>query len=84
MRSNIVADLITREKETVTLASNNLPLDEYVVLNTSHNLSFAGVLQGRLQLENEEGILVRLDEKTRFTIWCPIAHVQRLLVVPIR
>jgi hypothetical protein len=31
----------------------------------------------------EDGTPVMLDEKTRFTIWCPLEQVQRLLVVPI-
>lgn len=75
--------LITRTRESIALTADNLPDGERVVLTTSHNLSFAGVLQGALQLSGQTGTLVRLDEKTHFTIWCPLEHVQRLLVVPI-
>lgn len=75
--------IITRSREKVPLDKTMLPVGERVVLTTSHNLSFAGVLQAPLELYREEGVLVRLDEKTRFTIWCPLEHVKQLLVVPI-
>lgn len=77
-----MATLITRTREEVPLTSQNVPLGERVVLSTSQNLSFAGVLRGVLSLEGEEGILVRLEEKTRFTVWCPLEHVNRLIAVP--
>jgi hypothetical protein len=78
----IMGTLVTRTHEEINLTRENLPEGERVILNTSQNLSFAGILRGRLSLDEEEGILVRLEEKTHFTVWCPLDHVNRLIVVP--
>jgi len=79
-----MAILITKEREEIPLHIDNLPVGERVVLTTSHNLSFAGILQGELNLYQLEGCYVMLDENTCFTIWCPLTEIQRLLVVPIK
>jgi hypothetical protein len=75
--------LVTEMHQEVPLTKESLPVGQRVVLTTSHNLSFAGTLQAPLSMYEEDGTPVMLDEKTRFTIWCPLEHVQRLLVVPI-
>jgi|WetSurMetagenome_2_1015567.scaffolds.fasta_scaffold153544_2 hypothetical protein len=77
-----MATLVTGTHEEINLTWENLPAGERVILNTSQNLSFAGILRGRLSLDEEEGILVRLEDKTHFTIWCPFDHVNRLIIVP--
>jgi hypothetical protein len=58
-------------------------LDKRVVLTCDNNVSYAGVVRGSLLLEGKQGLVVRLDSRSCFSIWCPLDFIKGLLVIPI-
>ncbi len=54
-----------------------------IVLTCDSNVSYAGVVRQCLPVEGKPGLLLMLDERSGFSIWCPLDFIKKILVVPI-
>ncbi|KAB3533478.1 hypothetical protein F8154_10780 [Alkaliphilus pronyensis] len=57
--------------------------DKRVVLTTCHNVNFAGVIVEEANIKEREGVILELDAKTGFSIYCPITAIKEILEVPL-
>jgi len=58
-------------------------IDERVVVTTKNELCYAGVPSSELIVNNKKGLLVTIDQKSGFSIWCPVDFIKDVLVIPI-
>jgi hypothetical protein len=54
-----------------------------IVLTTKNEICYAGCLRKIVKIENQFGILVVIDEKSNFSVWCPYDFIKDILVIPI-
>ena len=54
-----------------------------VVLTTKNEVCYAGVPYQTLTIDNQNGILVRIDESLHFSVWCLEDFIKDILVIPI-
>jgi hypothetical protein len=53
------------------------------VLRSENNVSYAGIVTSIEILQGEQGVLLELDARSRFSVWCPLNFVKELILVPI-
>lgn len=58
-------------------------LNERVVLTTMNEVCYAGVPTHIVTVDGVSGLLVRLDQRSGFSVWCPESYIKDVLVVPI-
>lgn len=58
-------------------------LDERVVLTTKSEVCWAGRVTDLMTVRGTRGVMVRLDERSGLSVWCPEEFIKELLVVPI-
>lgn len=58
-------------------------LNERVVLTTKNETCYAGTPVQILTIEQRNGLLVRIDDKSGFSVWCPEEFIKEVLVIPI-
>jgi len=54
-----------------------------VVLTCESNVAYAGVVRGALSYEGVEGLMVCLNQRSGFSVWCPIDYIKKLTIIPI-
>ncbi len=54
-----------------------------VVLTCESEVTYVGVVRDVPAYEEEAGILLRIDEESHISVWCPIMQVKEVVVVPI-
>jgi len=54
-----------------------------VVLTTGSNLCYAGLSKGLVDIDGKQGLMVELDKKSGFCIWCPDYYIKNLTIIPI-
>jgi hypothetical protein len=52
--------------------------DERLLLDTKGNLVYSGLFIETLEVDGEAGMLLRLDEKSGLSVWCPHRHIGRV------
>lgn len=57
-------------------------LNKRVVLTCQSNVSYAGVIHDILEIHGKSGILLELDVKSGFSVWCPLDFVKSVIIVP--
>ena len=58
-------------------------LEERIVLTTKNEVCYAGVASRELTVDGRRGLMVTIDQKSGFRIWCPEDFIKNVLVIPI-
>lgn len=58
-------------------------LHERVVLTTKNEVCYAGIPYKTITIGDQNGLMVRIDENSNFSIWCPENFIKEILVIPI-
>jgi hypothetical protein len=64
--------------EEVAELVNDCAPGERLLLNTRGNLVYSGTFTKKIEVDGEEGLLLKLDAKSGLSIWCPMKYVGRL------
>lgn len=77
MKAEILNDNSVTADELIDFVSD-ISKNERVLLDTKGNLVYSGTFTSILESENVRGVLIKLDQKTGLSIWCPLDHIQRI------
>ena len=58
-------------------------LNKRVVLTTKNEVCYAGIPYQTITIDDQNGLIVRIDENSNFSIWCPEDFIKDILVIPI-
>ena len=58
-------------------------LEKRVVLTTKNEVCYAGIPYQTLTVADQNGLMVRIDEDSNFSVWCPEDFIKDILVIPI-
>ena len=58
-------------------------LGKRVVLTSKNEVSYAGVVHSIIEVDGVEGVLLRIDKDSGFSVWCPGKFIKDVLVIPI-
>jgi hypothetical protein len=58
-------------------------MNKRVVLTCESNVSYAGIVVSLETFRDRTGVLLELDRRSGFSVWCPTDFVKELVEVPI-
>lgn len=58
-------------------------IGERVVLTSFNEISYAGIVYKIIEVDGVEGVLLKIDEKSGFSVWCPQNFIKDILIIPI-
>ncbi|MGD9488599.1 MAG: hypothetical protein AB7W47_11295 [Calditrichaceae bacterium] len=58
-------------------------LNERIVLTCLNEISYAGTVNKILMIDDNKGLLLKIDELSGFSVWCPQNFIKDILIIPI-
>ncbi len=57
--------------------------NERIVLTCLNEISYAGIVNKILNIDDNKGLLLTIDESSGFSVWCPQKFIKDILLIPL-